>query len=315
MTLLRASSSWRWLVEFNGFGLSRTKTRQLLSQILKVLIKKGAHYNKYETTTWLPEWREDTAKLGDVKYEVNNEGILDGRPYESHKGSVVLGVNSVRVKMYDYAAGSAVFLKGDFSFQELKSVTMGMRIPTLGVRVAVQLISPTLEQRVYYDGFNTLEKTARFRMFFTDKEIALTWVTAAKKLISMSSLVRKVAPQIFPAHFGLVIEEKHRLALGDLAAHAQSGDGIAINSVGVAYREGKIVPSDYTFAFECFEGALSSGHEDEGIPFNLALCSEFGHGTEKDLAKALKYYTQAANLGHKMAKQKAEEVRALLEKK
>ena len=55
-------------------------------------------------------------------------------------------------------------------------------------------------------------------------------------------------------------------------------------------------------AIELFQKSSKQGNSC--ALYNLGICFEEGTGVEQNLAKAIEYYNEAANKGHKTAKEK-----------
>lgn len=81
---------------------------------------------------------------------------------------------------------------------------------------------------------------------------------------------------------------------------AEQGLAIAQYSLAATYRVGDdFVKADPQEAFRWYKKAAEQKHPDS--IYAVALCYEAGEGVEKDEAKSLVYYREAADLGHPLA--------------
>ncbi|PKK69544.1 kinase-like protein [Rhizophagus irregularis] len=80
---------------------------------------------------------------------------------------------------------------------------------------------------------------------------------------------------------------------------ANNGNLIALNILGLYYKEGIEVEKNYNKAFELFEKSAEGGYSD-GIN-SLGYCYIYGVGTNIDMQKAFELYQKSANLGDKGA--------------
>ncbi|MCK5843391.1 MAG: sel1 repeat family protein, partial [Victivallales bacterium] len=89
--------------------------------------------------------------------------------------------------------------------------------------------------------------------------------------------------------------------LGKLEKTAATGDSIAQLRLGNAYYFGRRgAQINYDLAFKWYKRAVDSG--SISALFNLGLCHDAGHGTEKNEFKAFECYKEAAEVGLPQAK-------------
>jgi len=79
----------------------------------------------------------------------------------------------------------------------------------------------------------------------------------------------------------------------------ETGDVKAYMGLGRLYYTGRGVTRDYNKAYYYFS-AIESNNKP-GALYMLGILNEYGHGTEKNISKALEYYRRAADNGHALA--------------
>ncbi|MDR2528596.1 MAG: sel1 repeat family protein [Synergistaceae bacterium] len=85
---------------------------------------------------------------------------------------------------------------------------------------------------------------------------------------------------------------------------AVKGDSVAWHNLGLAYVLGRGVKTDYARAMYWFSSAAEAGHPD--AQNDLAFMYEAGMGVPKDRDRAIKLYKTAARWGSKMARKNLE---------
>lgn len=81
-----------------------------------------------------------------------------------------------------------------------------------------------------------------------------------------------------------------------LTKAAEKNHADACLYLGDLYHKGVDVPEDYDKAFFYFQRSTNGKKTAPGL-FNMGLCYEFGHGTEKNLKKAVEFYEKAIEEG------------------
>ena len=98
-------------------------------------------------------------------------------------------------------------------------------------------------------------------------------------------------------HRGYGTDKNYEKAFSIFKEYADRGDELAKYNLGVMYLV--VVPTkNYEKAFTVF----SELKDDVRAINNLGWCYEKGYGTEKDINEAVKYYKEAADCGHRIAK-------------
>ena len=80
-----------------------------------------------------------------------------------------------------------------------------------------------------------------------------------------------------------------------LVKKAEQGDANAQFNLALYYEEGKDVEKDMVKAIYWYSKSAEQGNAD--AQFNLALCYEYGKGVEEDITKAIYWYAKAAEQG------------------
>lgn len=94
---------------------------------------------------------------------------------------------------------------------------------------------------------------------------------------------------------GIGMPRNHKLAIKHYRKAAAMGDSYALNNLGKIYIEGKHVTKDPDKAVACFEQAAKLGNQYAHR--NLAYLHQNGIGRQKNLPKAAEWYAKSARLG------------------
>eukprot|EP00271_Cylindrocystis_brebissonii_P015307 TRINITY_DN3778_c0_g1_i9.p1 TRINITY_DN3778_c0_g1~~TRINITY_DN3778_c0_g1_i9.p1 ORF type:complete len:287 (+),score=26.16 TRINITY_DN3778_c0_g1_i9:44-862(+) len=100
---------------------------------------------------------------------------------------------------------------------------------------------------------------------------------------------------------GVELDPEKALSLYESAASA--GYPNALNSLGMHYSKGVLVPQDHSKAFRLWTSAVQLDEEQAGdFLYNLAWSYERGRGVEQNSARASELYTKAAKRGQPLAR-------------
>ena len=92
----------------------------------------------------------------------------------------------------------------------------------------------------------------------------------------------------------------------ELVKYAESGDAVAMYSLGKCFYNGDGVSQDYGEAIKWWKKAAEKGHET--AMYNLGVFYANGAGVSQDYGEAVKWYKKAAEKGHEDAKEALREM-------
>lgn len=96
--------------------------------------------------------------------------------------------------------------------------------------------------------------------------------------------------------FGIATDEEYKSILDESLERAENGNAEMLGSLGYIYSEGKYVPRDIEKAIIWYERAIENG--DAFSAFRLGCAYRFGwNDFTQDISKAVKYYTNSAEMG------------------
>ncbi|MBO7253501.1 MAG: SEL1-like repeat protein [Oscillospiraceae bacterium] len=105
------------------------------------------------------------------------------------------------------------------------------------------------------------------------------------------------AAEIYNMGYEYYEQQKYSTAFELFQKSSAMGLSAADNMLGIMYRKGLSVPTDYGKARECYEKARRAGNPYGAL--NIGVMYECGYGVPKDLNRAIEYYKEASRGGCK----------------